>query len=685
MDKMTVRRAAEICGGVLAGACPEDTALRQIVIDSREVKPGDLFAAFRGEKTDGHRFIGAAFERGAACCLAEKLPSGETRPVILVPDVLDAMEKLAAAYRAQFDIPVVGITGSVGKTTAKEMISAVLEQRYRTLKTEGNLNNRYGIPMMLSRLDESCQAAVIEMGISEFGEMHHLAHMVQPTVAVYTVIGHAHLEFLQDLDGVLRAKTEMLDDIPETAPVLVNGDDERLAAFPCRQRKICFGLGRDCDVRAENIETAAELHCDIVCGLRRIPVRIPAFGIQHVHAALAAAAVGMLLGLSDEEIAAGIADFRNVGRRGELVRTDWLTLIDDSYNANPDSVRCGIDSLMQIPAQRHLCMLGDMLELGEESGELHHETGLYAAQKGVDLVVTSGTFAREMSRGAGERGKHFESREALIAALPTLVRRGDAVLVKASKGSHFETVAAALRGWKEENPACILLDMDDTILDFKKAEARALARSLEELGAPVTDEMLQRYNSINQQYWERLERGKITRAQVLLGRFVQFLQEFGLDADPEALRDRYMKNLSQGHFFVEGAEELLKALSGKYRLFLVSNGTACVQKGRLESAGIVPYFEKIFISEEIGVNKPDPRFFEACFEKMEPFDRSRCMIVGDSLTSDILGGRNAGITTCWFNLRGREARGDVVPDWQISRLDELPGLLESLYGTGGEA
>ncbi|MGX8721165.1 MAG: YjjG family noncanonical pyrimidine nucleotidase, partial [Eubacteriales bacterium] len=191
--------------------------------------------------------------------------------------------------------------------------------------------------------------------------------------------------------------------------------------------------------------------------------------------------------------------------------------------------------------------------------------------------------------------------------------------------------------------------------------------------------------TINQQYWERLERGEITRAQVLLGRFVQFLQEFGLDADPEALRDRYMKNLSQGHFFVEGAEELLKALSGKYRLFLVSNGTACVQKGRLESAGIVPYFEKVFISEEIGINKPDPRFFEACFEKMEPFDRSRCIIVGDSLTSDILGGRNAGITTCWFNLRGREARGDVVPDWQISRLDELPGLLESLYGTGGEA
>lgn len=460
MDKMTIRRAAEICGGMLAGACPEDAALRQIVIDSREVQPGDLFAAFRGEKTDGHRFIGAAFERGAACCLAEERPTGETRPVILVPDVLDAMEKLAAAYRAQFDIPVVGITGSVGKTTAKEMISAVLEQRFRTLKTEGNLNNRLGVPMMLSRLNESHQAAVIEMGISEFGEMHHLAGMVQPTAAVFTVIGHAHLEFLQDLDGVLRAKTEMLDDIPETAPVLVNGDDEKLAAFSCRQRKMSFGLGKGCDVRAENIETEPELRCDVVCGLRRIPVRIPAFGVQHISAALAAAATGMLFGLSDTEIAAGIADFRNVGRRGELIRTDFLTLIDDSYNANPDSVRCGIDSLMQIPAQRHLCMLGDMLELGGESGELHRQIGVYAERKGVDLVITSGTFSRETSRGAGERGKHFENREELIAALPVLLRRGDCILVKASKGSHFETVAAALRGWTDENRPCVLMDLD---------------------------------------------------------------------------------------------------------------------------------------------------------------------------------------------------------------------------------
>ena len=680
MENMSIRRASEICGGILVGESPEERTLRQIVIDSREVQPGDLFAAFRGEITDGHRFIGAAFDRGAACCLAERIPEGEHRPIILVPDVLEAMEKLAGAYRAQFDIPVIGITGSVGKTTAKEMIAAVLGQRFHILKTEGNLNNRYGVSMMLSRLDSSYQAAVIEMGISEFGEMHHLARMVRPTIAVYTNIGHAHLEFLRDLNGVLQAKTEMLDEMDETAPVVVNGDDDKLAGLCCRQRKILCGLRANCDVRAENIRTEPDLGCDIVCGLHRIPVRIPAFGIQHVNAALSAAAVGMLLGMSDEEISRGIAAFRNVGRRGELVKTGFLTMIDDSYNANPDSVRCGIDSLMGLPGRRHLCMLGDMLELGGDSAQLHYEVGCYAAQQGVDLVLTSGNWSAETSRGAGERGRHFESREDLIAALPQLVRPGDCILVKASKGSHFETVAAALRGLKGDSRPSVLLDLDDTILDFKKAERLALSRSLDELGAVHSPELLDRYNIINIQYWERLERGEITRAQVLVGRFEQLLREYGIDADPAALRDRYEDNLSRGHFFVEGAEELLRQLSGKYRLFLVSNGTACVQKGRLASAGIEPYFEDIFISQELGADKPDRRFFEACFARIPAFDPERCIIVGDSLTSDILGGRNAGITSCWFNLRKREARDDIRPDYQIDRLDELPDLLGRLYG-----
>ena len=226
----------------------------------------------------------------------------------------------------------------------------------------------------------------------------------------------------------------------------------------------------------------------------------------------------------------------------------------------------------------------------------------------------------------------------------------------------------------------ILMDLDDTILDFKKAEARALSRSLTELGVPHDEGTLERYNVLNLQYWERLENGEITREQVLLGRFVQLLSEMGSDADPAALRDRYEYNLSQGHFFVEGAEDLLQTLYPVCRLFLVSNGTAVVQQGRLASAGISGYFEQIFISQELGANKPGREYFDRCFARIPDFDRSRCLIVGDSLTSDIRGGINAGIHTCWFNLRGKAPRADIVPDERIDALSELPGLLTRLYG-----
>lgn len=445
MEHMNIRRALALCGGQLSGTCDPETEIGKIVIDTRAVESGDLFAAFRGERVDGHDFIPAAFERGAACCIGERAPEGETRPVIVVPDVLTALEQITAGYRGDFDLPVVGITGSVGKTTAKEMISAVLEQHFRTLKTEGNLNNRYGVPMMLSQLNSGHEAAVIEMGISEFGEMTRLARMVQPTMAVYTTIGHAHLEFLHDLDGVLRAKTEMLDLMPETAPVIVNGDDEKLRSLQCRQRKITYGFDAGCDVRAENLKTGMPQTCEIVCGMRRIPVRIPAFGQHYVYAALAAAAVGMLLGLDDREIADGISAFHNVGRRGETFSSAGITVVDDSYNANPDSVCNGIDNLIRMPGARHICILGDMLELGENTLNMHYDVGSYAKEKGIDLVLTSGSCACEMSRAAGERGRNFESREALINALPELLKEGDCVLVKASKGSHFETVSAALR------------------------------------------------------------------------------------------------------------------------------------------------------------------------------------------------------------------------------------------------
>ena len=449
MRGMTISRAAAVCGGRICGEGDFDAELGSVVIDSRAVSAGDFFVAYKGERVDGHDYISAAFDRGAVCCLAQRVPEGETRPILLVPDVQAALEQICAEYRRDLRLPVIGITGSVGKTSAKEMISAVLSQRMNILKTDKNLNNQIGVPMTISRIRPEHQAAEVEMGISGFGEMSVLAQIARPDMAVFTLIGHAHLEFLHDLDGVLRAKTEMLDFMADDAPVLINGDDEKLRGLQCRQKKISFGLGENCDVRAENIRLgeSGETFCDIVYGERRIPVEIRAYGRHMIYAALEGAAVGLLMGLSDGEIVKGVASFETVGRRAAVCDTGFVTLIDDSYNANPDSVKCGIDSLMKMPG-RHVCILGDMLELGEGSGEMHFDVGRYAGEKGAELVLTSGPLSKETCRGAGERGRHFSTREELIAALPGLIQKGDKVLVKASLGSRFDQISEALKELK---------------------------------------------------------------------------------------------------------------------------------------------------------------------------------------------------------------------------------------------
>lgn len=445
MKTMTISDAAAASCGQLCGSYSENTRLGEVIIDSRLVKPGDLFVAFKGEHADGHDFVAAAFERGAACCLVSRVPPGESRPLILVPDIQDALESICAVYRKKLNIPIVGITGSVGKTTAKEMIAAVLETKLAVLKTAGNLNNQIGVPMTVSRIEAEHEAAVVEMGISDFGEMSRLAQIARPTIAVFTVIGHAHLEFLRDADGVLKAKSEMLDYMPESALVIINGDDKRLAAMHCRQRRLSVGLGEDCDIRAVDIVLRDGCTCcSILAPGRRINARIPAYGLHMVYAALEGAAVGIELGLSDAEIERGIAQYQTVGRRAAITHTDFLTLIDDSYNANPDSMRCGIESLAGMPG-RKVCILGDMLELGEGSAAMHREIGGFATERGAALVLSCGEFAAELCAGAGGIARCFPSREALIEALPGLIQKGDCVLVKASRSSRFEEIAEALK------------------------------------------------------------------------------------------------------------------------------------------------------------------------------------------------------------------------------------------------
>lgn len=450
MIAMTVGEIAAIVGGMLAGG--GSGVVTGVQKDSREDCDGCLYLAIPGKNADGHDFIGAAFDKGAVCALASRVPEGENRPIIVVPDVEAALRALAEAYRKRLDIPVIGIAGSVGKTTTKEMVASVLAQRYRVHKTEKNFNNELGVPLTLLQIKREHQISVVEMGISDFGEMTRLARMVRPTMAVYTVIGHSHLEKLRDRNGVYQAKTEMLDFLPGDGVVFANGDDDLLSRMDCRQKRVLFGRGGANAVRAENIVTQG-LHgtdCDIVCGQRRIAVHIPAYGGHMVYAALAGAAVGIEMGLTDSGIAAGIAAYKPVGRRANVTDTGLLTLIDDCYNANPDSVRAAIDSMSGFPG-RKVCILGDMLELGTDSEALHRAVGAYAAEKGADLVLTAGPLSESVSTAAMETGteaRHFPDVEGLIAALPELLCRGDAVLVKASHSMRFERISEALKELK---------------------------------------------------------------------------------------------------------------------------------------------------------------------------------------------------------------------------------------------
>ncbi len=446
MKNFTIEAVCRACGGEWIGpSAALGTELTAVTTDSRTVTPGCLFAAIPGERVDGHAFIASALEKGAACALAQRVPADAGEGVILVPDTLAALQAAAAYYRAQFDIPVLGITGSVGKTTAKEMTAAVLSQRFRVHKTAGNFNNDLGVPITLFGLDETHELAVVEMGVSHPGDMERLAEMVRPTMAIYTVIGHAHLEFLKSREGICAEKSVMNRYLPAGGVVLCNGDDDLLSAMPCAQKKLTFGLGAHCDVRAEDLCPLPDggSRCTIVTGTRRMEITIHAYGEHMVYAALSGAAAGIALGLTDEEIIRGIAAYAPVGRRARRVETGKLTIIDDCYNANPTSTASALRSLAAAQG-RKVCILGDMLELGEDAEKLHFETGALAKDVGIDLVLTTGALSREIARGAGQPEHWFESREALCAALPGLIRDGDTVLVKASHSMRFEEITAVL-------------------------------------------------------------------------------------------------------------------------------------------------------------------------------------------------------------------------------------------------
>ena len=451
MTYLTPNKIAEITGGEYIG---KENALNDriqgAVRDNRDVAPGNIFVCVNGAHFDGHTFANKAFESGAVCCLAEHPIPGPKGPYILVDSTQESIKKLGGYYRSLFDIPVIGITGSVGKTTTKEMTASVLGTRFNVLKTSGNMNNELGVPLTLLSLDESYDAAVIEMGISDFGEMSRLAEMVRPDICVTTIIGYSHLETLSDLQGVLRAKSEVFSYMNQNGVAVLNGDDDLLQGFDPGIQKITFGFADHNDFHTENVVASDinEVKFNITSDTGSFSVCIPSYGRHLASAALAAAAVGRLLGVTDDEIAQGLSLYAPVGGRANVTDTGYVTLINDCYNANPNSVMEALSSLSSLSLRR-VAILGDMLELGSQSDQLHRKIGFFAANSAIDRLICCGDRAAliyECYMSANNRNPtyYYPTKTDLIAEMPKLIKKGDAVLVKASHGMKFEELISVI-------------------------------------------------------------------------------------------------------------------------------------------------------------------------------------------------------------------------------------------------
>lgn len=445
MKKFTLAQITQACNGKYVGD-PKliDTAVSSIERDSRQIKENSLFLAIKGQRIDGHDFIEKCYASGAVCALCEKPPVNATKPYILVEDTLTAVKMIAKSYREMFNIPVIGISGSVGKTSTKEMISAVLSQKYKVHKTQGNLNNELGVPLTLFGLEDDTQVAVVEMGISDFQEMDRIATMVQPTIEVITIIGDCHLENLVDRDGVFKAKTEMFAHLRQGGTVVLNGDDDKLSKVQevKGNKPVFYSLSNQGEFVGKNIVNNGVngIKAQLCFDGKTLDVTIPAIGSYMVSNALAAAAVGKVLGLTDRQIIDGVASYKTVGSRANLVVNGEIRIIDDCYNANPTSVKSSIDTLMNFNG-RKVCVLGDMKELGAEEKQLHFDIGVYA--KKTDLVIAVGPLAREIAKGSN--GLYFETKEQAMEKLPEIILSGDVVLVKASHSMAFEHIVDFLR------------------------------------------------------------------------------------------------------------------------------------------------------------------------------------------------------------------------------------------------
>lgn len=463
---MNINTLAKVTDGTICNLSG-DEIISDVVRDDREVREGAVFVALRGENNNGHRFVSRAVENGAVCCVVNR-DEGDfgALPCVAVDDTFKALLDIAAYYRMQFNIPVIGITGSVGKTSTKGMIASVLSREYNTLKTEGNYNNEVGVPLTLFRLTDDDEAAVIEMGMSGFGEISKLTKTARPDTAVITNIGVSHMENLGSREGILEAKLEILEGLPPDGTVILNGDNDLLwkKNGELDYETLYYGIeNKSCDITAKNIKLySSGSEFEVRIDGTDYKFETNAAGIHHIYNALAAILVGYKYNVKIENIIKGVHDFKPEGLRQVIKDYDNYTVINDCYNACPDSMESGMGVLLLTAkekgsASRRVACLADMLELGDASKERHLGVGRMCAEKGLDCLIAIGDMAKYIAEGAEKNGMNasdiytFDDNSSAKAKLKNIIKKGDVIWIKGSRGMHLEEIADYLDNAAAEN------------------------------------------------------------------------------------------------------------------------------------------------------------------------------------------------------------------------------------------
>jgi UDP-N-acetylmuramoyl-tripeptide--D-alanyl-D-alanine ligase len=429
---------------------------RAYSIDSRTIQPGDLFVAVKGERMDGHDFVHQALEKGAIAAIVRRDQLArfpDTDGILAADDTLRALQTLAGAVRRLWAKPLIGVTGSAGKTTTKEAIAHVLATKFRVLKSEGNFNNHFGLPLMLLKLEPEHDLAVIEMGMSHAGEIAALAKIAQPETAVVTNVAPVHLEFFASIADIARAKYELIEGLPADGTAVLNADDEHVSQFgrDFKGNRIMYGLDPSADVRAENVQSlgAAGSAFDLWVSGRREKATLPLLGTHNISNALAAVAVAVHSGLTPSEGAAALATLAPADKRGQVVEVGNISVINDCYNSNPRALEAMVDGLAEMPAKRRIVVAGEMLELGSAGEQMHRRSGEHMAAKKIDVLLGVRGLARAMVEAAGQAGMQaafVSTPEDAGEWLARETRDGDVVLLKGSRGVKLERALDAWRG-----------------------------------------------------------------------------------------------------------------------------------------------------------------------------------------------------------------------------------------------